>query len=158
MITNKKDIQRLIPTAIKALETVGIVNAQGKISKVNEGYINAMGPSIVQSGLLPTLIFYNKSKREGNNAEGEPSLWLKALYYMYIPEEERGSTEWPTLPPTTLIKKIIGADGDFFGQISQRKNFKTSERQILQYVVALKLALRTFVIEDKEDREKGGNE
>ncbi|KGN69879.1 hypothetical protein HQ37_05080 [Porphyromonas sp. COT-239 OH1446] len=161
---NRHEIQRLIPMAIKALETVGIANAKGEVSKVNEGYINAMGPSIIQSGLLPTLIFYNKSKKEGNNTEGEPCLWLKALYYMHLPEGERGEINWRELAPTTLIKKIIDGKDGSLEQISRRDGLKLKdwEGKILKYIVALKLALRTFEIkedkEDKKNKKEGGNE
>lgn len=159
MIINRHEIQRLIPIAIKALETVGIANAKGEVSKVNEGYINAMGPSIIQSGLLPTLIFYNKSKREGNNTEGEPCLWLKALYYMHLPEEQREEINWRELAPTTLIKKIIAGQGGSLERIAERANIKKWEGKILKYIVALKLALRTFEIkEDKKNKKEGGNE
>ncbi|KGN84807.1 hypothetical protein HQ41_04005 [Porphyromonas sp. COT-290 OH860] len=159
---NRHEIQRLIPTAIKALETVGIANAKGEVSKVNEGYINAMGPSIIQSGLLPTLIFYNKSKREGNNTEGEPCLWLKALYYMHLPEEQREEINWRELAPTTLIKEIIAGQGGNLERIAERANIKKWEGKLLKYIVALKLALRTFEIkedkEDKKNKKEGGNE
>lgn len=145
--------------AIKALETVGIANVKGEVSKVNEGYINAMGPSIIQSGLLPTLIFYNKSKKEGNNTEGEPCLWLKALYYMHLPEEERKGISWKELPPTALIKKIIDGKDGSLERIAERANIKKWESKLLKYIVALKLALRTFEIkEDKENKKEGGNE
>ncbi|MDO4691928.1 MAG: type III-B CRISPR module-associated protein Cmr5 [Porphyromonadaceae bacterium] len=158
MIINKQEIQQLIPTAIKAIETIGIANTEGEVSKVNEGYINAMGPSIIQSGLLPTLIFYNKSKKEGNNTEGEPRLWLRALYYMHLPEEQREEINWRELAPTTLIKEIIAGQGGSLERIAERANIKDWEGKTLKYIVALKLALRTFVIKDKKDNEEGGDE
>lgn len=161
MIINRKEIQQLIPTAIKAIETVGIANTEGEVSKVNEGYINAMGPSIIQSGLLPTLIFYNKSKKEGNNTEGEPCLWLRALYYMHymhLPKEQREEINWRELAPTTLIKEIIAGQGGSLERFAERANIKDWEGKILKYIVALKLALRTFVIKDKKNNGEGGDE
>lgn len=134
---NKKVIQNLIPKAMQAIEGVGIVGKDKKFKKVHEGYINALGPNIIQSGLLPTLIFYNKDKRE---------LWLKALYYMEIISND--------IDPTAIIQLII-KEGD--SESRQEKTLKELEpkakeweRKILEYAVALKLALRTFVAEEPE--------
>lgn len=134
---NKKVIQNLIPKAMQAIEGVGIVGKDKKFEKVHEGYINALGPTIIQSGLLPTLIFYNKDKRE---------LWLRALYYMdmAVGEEDEMTDE----SSTVIIRLIIGKEG---GRIENLKpKAKEWERKILEYAVALKLALRTFVAEEPE--------
>lgn len=144
---NKKVIQNLIPKAMQAIEGVGIVGKDKKFEKVHEGYINALGPTIIQSGLLPTLIFYNKDKRK---------LWLKALYYMEIISND--------IDPTTTIQLII-KEGD--SESKQEKTLKELEgktkewkRKILEYAVALKLALRTFVAKESEtgntEQQKGG--
>ncbi|GAA5581604.1 type III-B CRISPR module-associated protein Cmr5 [Porphyromonas gingivalis] len=134
---NKKTIQDLIPKAMQAIEGVGIVGKDKKFKKVHEGYINALGPNIIQSGLLPTLIFYNKDERK---------LWLKALYYMEIISND--------IDPTAIIQLII-KEGD--SESRQEKTLKELEgkakkweRKILEYAVALKLALRTFVAEEPE--------
>ena len=132
---NKKTIQDLIPKAMQAIEGVGIVGKDKKFKKVHEGYINALGPNIIQSGLLPTLIFYNKDKRE---------LWLRTLYYMAVGEEDEMTDE----SSTVIIRLIIGKEG---GRIENLKpKAKEWERKILEYAVALKLALRTFVAEEPE--------
>ncbi|SJM17504.1 type III-B CRISPR module-associated protein Cmr5 [Porphyromonas gingivalis] len=132
---NKKTIQDLIPKAMQAIEGVGIVGKDKKFKKVHEGYINALGPNIVQSGLLPTLIFYNKDER---------ALWLRALYYMAVGEEDEMTDE----SSTVIIRLIIGKEG---GRIENLKpKAKEWERKILEYAVALKLALRTFVAEEAE--------
>lgn len=132
---NKKVIQNLIPKAMQAIEGVGIVGKDKKFKKVHEGYINALGPNIIQSGLLPTLIFYNKDER---------ALWLRALYYMAVGEEDEMTDE----SSTVIIRLIIGKEG---GRIENLKpKAKEWERKILEYAVALKLALRTFVAEEAE--------
>lgn len=132
---NKKTIQDLIPKAMQAIEGVGIVGKDKKFEKVHEGYINALGPNIIQSGLLPTLIFYNKDER---------ALWLRALYYMAVGEEDEMTDE----SSTVIIRLIIGEEG---GRIENLKpKAKEWERKILEYAVALKLALRTFVAEEPE--------
>lgn len=160
---NKKVIQNLIPKAMQAIEYVEvqlkkkesskpeltkIVDPQThKFEKVHEGYINALGPNIIQSGLLPTLIFYNKDKRE---------LWLKALYYMEVISNDTD--------PTAIIQLIIKeVDNESKPEKTIKElegKTKEWERKILEYAVALKLALRTFVAEEPEtsntEQQKGG--
>lgn len=142
---NKKTIQDLIPKAMQAIEGVGIVGKDKKFEKVHEGYINALGPNIIQSGLLPTLIFYNKDKR---------ALWLRALYYMAVGGEEKMTDE----SSTAIIKLVIGQKGGSIEELEGKA--KEWERKILEYAVALKLALRTFVAKEPEtsntEQQEGG--
>ena len=105
---NKKTIQDLIPKAMQAIEGVGIVGKDKKFKKVHEGYINALGPNIIQSGLLPTLIFYNKDER---------ALWLRALYYMAVGEEDEMTDE----SSTVIIRLIIGKEGGRIENLAQSK-------------------------------------
>ncbi|WP_304297304.1 type III-B CRISPR module-associated protein Cmr5 [Porphyromonas gulae] len=163
---NKKVIQDLIPKAMQAIEYVEvqlkkkesskpeptkIVDSKTlKFEKVHEGYINALGPNIIQSGLLPTLIFYNKDER---------ALWLRALYYMAVGGEEKMTDK----SSTAIIKLVIGQKGgsieDFYSE-ERKKKAKEWERKILEYAVALKLALRTFVAKEPEtsntEQQEGG--
>lgn len=166
---NKKTIQGLIPKAMQAIKAVKIPSQEkeqeqekeskwikivdsetNKFKKVHEGYINALGPNIIQSGLLPTLIFYNKDER---------ALWLRALYYMAVGGEEKMTDK----SSTAIIQLVIGQKGgsieDFYSDERKDKT-KEWERKILEYAVALKLALRTFVAEEPEtsntEQQKGG--
>ena len=106
---NTKTIQDLIPKAMLAIKQVGIVGKDEKFNKVHKGYINALGPNIIQSGLLPTLIFYNKDERK---------LWLKALYYMQ--EVISRETESADIEPTAIIKLIRG----------KSKRFKVQDKRL----------------------------
>lgn len=136
---NSKHIQRHIPKAMEAIVKVGIAK-ESKIEKVHEGYINSLGANIVQSGLLPTLIFYNKEKRE---------LWLKALYYMWCESEPQDLNT-----PTAIIRELINKKGGKLREINLDPSY---EKRILEYAVALKLAARTFVFVES-DNGKGGGE
>ncbi|WP_242396863.1 type III-B CRISPR module-associated protein Cmr5 [Porphyromonas gingivicanis] len=120
---NKKVIQNLIPKAMQAIEYVEvqlkkkesskpeltkIVDPQThKFEKVHEGYINALGPTIIQSGLLPTLIFYNKEKR---------TLWLRALYYMAVDGEEKMTNN----SPAAIIELVIDKKGGSIEELEAR--------------------------------------
>ncbi|MDO4695789.1 MAG: type III-B CRISPR module-associated protein Cmr5 [Porphyromonas sp.] len=142
---DKRKIQELIPIAMDAIESVGIVDTTtASFEKVHEGYINALGPNIVQSGLLPTLIFYNKEERE---------LWLKALYYMEMKQEGKEMTD-PDF--TAIIKLVIDEKAGDLKILATDPGHKKWEKKILEYAVALKLALRTFTAKETSKEEKGG--
>lgn len=144
---DKKRIQTLIPLAMGTIERVEIVDTEtASFEKVHEGYINALGPNIIQSGLLPTLIFYNKDDRKK---------WLEALCRMYYMDKE--DKEVTEDDPTAIIKLVIGNKGGNVGALANAPEYKSWEKLILEYAVALKLALRTFTAREKEKKE-GGNE
>lgn len=77
-------INQLIPMAIEAIEKVSIVQ-NNQIPKAYEGYINSFGANINQSGLLPTLIFFNNDK----NKEQKSRLWLNAIFYVMTKGKKR---------------------------------------------------------------------
>ena len=144
---DKKRIQTLIAKGMRVIENVKIVDTKtASFEKVHEGYVNALGPNIIQSGLLPTLIFYNKDDRRK---------WLEALFRMYhMDKEDKEVTEDD---PTAIIKLVIGNKGGNVGFLANAPEYKIWEKLILEYAVALKLALRTFTAREKEKKE-GGNE
>lgn len=143
---DKKRILLLIPMAMKAIESVEIVDTKtASFEKVHEGYINALGPNIVQSGLLPTLIFYNKEDRKK---------WLRALYYM-----KQGGKNMTDDSSTAIIKLVINRTGGNIETLTKDPEYKNWENLILEYAVALKLALRTFTAkEEPKEKKEGGDE
>ena len=154
---DKNRIQTLIPLAMRAIERVEIVDTKtASFEKVHEGYINALGPNIIQSGLLPTLIFYNKDDRKKDDRKKDDRRkWLEALFRMYhMDKEDKEVTEDD---PTAIIKLVIGNKGGNVGFLTNAPEYKSWEKLILEYAVALKLALRTFTAREKE-KKKGGNE
>ncbi|SJZ30956.1 type III-B CRISPR module-associated protein Cmr5 [Porphyromonas cangingivalis] len=164
---DKKRIQTLIPLAMRVIEKVKIVDTKtASFEKVHEGYINALGPNIIQSGLLPTLIFYNKDDRKKDDRKKDDRKkddrkkddrrkWLEALYLMYYMDKE--DKEVTADDPTAIIKLVIGNKGGNVGSLTNALEYKSWEKLILEYAVALKLALRTFTAREKEKKE-GGNE
>lgn len=155
MIISKEKQAELISLAIEAIQAVGIAGGDGRVQKVHEGYINALGPAIIQSGLLPTLIFYNKGggDQEESNAEGDLSLWLKALLYMHQPE---GRNKIRQKKGHECIAELLDRRSGTLKDLSQEEPIKRLRGEVLQYVVALKLALRTFEIDDPNKSKKGG--
>ena len=154
MIIRKEKQAELVSLAVEAILAVGIVDQAGKVQKVHEGYINALGPAIIQSDLIPALIFYSKGGDGQGKTEGNPSLWLKALCYMHKPEERAGIGQKKV--GHEFIAKLLGGRSGSLRDLSQEGQIKSLRRKVLQYVVALKLALRTFEIDDSG--KKGGEE
>ncbi len=150
-------INGLISLAIKAIEAVEYKGKDEKgedkvfkivenneVNNVYEGYIAAFGANLQQSGLLPTLIFYQKTK--GN---GKRILWSKAIYKMLTEEDSKKDND--------LIAYVI--------ENSKKENTQEPyaladldtdklddlETQISEIAIALKLAVRTFKIKDNDE-------
>lgn len=58
---------QLIKNAQEALVVSGIVDSQGKYKKEFGGYISSLGAAIVQSGLLPAMIFYESDSEQAKD-------------------------------------------------------------------------------------------
>lgn len=106
----------VLATTEETIVSVGIADTEGRVPSEFSGYISSFGAAVVQSGLLPAVIFFED---EGANpAEDRPKL-IKA------------------------IKTMVGRP--VTEKLSQAIRDKTvTETAILEAAIALKLALRTF--------------
>jgi len=123
-----KKLEKLIPIAIEAIvEKIQDKDKKNKgkpIPKPFTGYIASFGPSMIQSGLLPTVLFYS----EKGDAKADRRKVLNAICWM-IRE--------PGKEPMTIVQlmdHIIALKRDTF----------RIKKEILEAVIALKLALRVF--------------
>ena len=133
-------INNLIPKAITAIDKH--LNKDGKIPKEYKGYISSMGASIIQTGLLPTLAFYQNDERK----KAQSSYLLKAIFNVLVPNLQNDQR---------LIDYAINEIKNGNGTTVQNSDndINTDKLQILSdeisdILVALKLALRTFKIDD----------
>lgn len=126
---SKKDIEQLIPLAFKAIETC-IINKDGHIDKVYKGYIESFGPTVIQSGLLPAICLYEK---KGTSSEGDKSRVIEAIQYILPTDFTNSSSKFSTL-------------------VGGRTDKVECKEKIMNAVIALKLAIRTFEFDDKEKR------
>ena len=133
-------INNLIPKAITAIDEH--LKKDGKIPKEYKGYISSMGASIIQTGLLPTLAFYQND--EGKKANS--SYLLNAIFDVLVPNHQDNQR---------LIDYAINEIKNGNGTTVQNSDndINTGKLQILSdeisdILVALKLALRTFKIDD----------
>lgn len=122
---NRKRIEQMIPIAMDLLKenSLSILNDDGKLPSNYASYVSSYGPTINQSGLLQTVAFNEKEKREKINS-------LLALVLA-----KAGYLE------NTSPKKLI----DFVKEASIYYVQKMKlQRLILEAIVACKLAMMTF--------------
>lgn len=130
---NRKRIEQMIPIAMDLLKenSLSILNDDKKLPSNYASYVSSYGPTIRQSGLLQTVTFNEKEKREKINS-------LLALVLT-----KAGYLE------NTPLKRLI----DFVKETSIYYAQKTKlQRLILEAIVACKLAMMTFPkikVEDK---------
>jgi len=119
----KKKIEKYIPKAIEAIQKkeLGILR-NNKVPKEYNGYISSFGASIRQAGLLATVLFFD-SKNAGS-------------------QEDRSKV-------LRAIELILGIEN---GKLKDKIADKSIKKQEIQdAAVALKLAIRTFKFEDKQN-------
>ncbi|MFN0200546.1 MAG: type III-B CRISPR module-associated protein Cmr5 [Bacteroidia bacterium] len=101
------------------------------VQKVFKGYVAAMGASIMQSGLLPTLAFYSAK----GGADEDRSKILAVIWGTLTKEETTflGTDQKDTLFETArLLKKNNPA------------KFRRLQARVENIAIALKLILRTY--------------
>ena len=112
----------MINKAVDALQSTGIV-VGGLYSKEFKGYISSFGAAVIQSGLLPAVIFYE----DNGNSDEERSLLIRAI--VIILNDEMGYN-------------IQSAFSEFI-RINERNKQKLTD-DVSKAAVSLKLALRIF--------------
>jgi len=131
-------INKLIPIAMQAIENNQIADNHGVVGKEYKGYISSMGASIIQSGLLATLAFYQND----SGKKAKSSYLLIAILDLIKPH---GSNE------TNLIKYVIdnSIKPQINGNLISVRDLDTDklyvlEEEVSDALIALKLAIRTF--------------
>ena len=125
---NKKNIDRMIPLAITAISKTLLNNRTSIESKYN-GYINAYGPTIIQSGILQAVFFYEKDDRKEINS------LLSDILTAFGTFHNNGETSL-----STEIRKIEGDPA----------KKRLMKNRLLEAITATKLAIKTFRIEKSE--------
>lgn len=117
---NKKNIDKLIPDAIKKLNI--LVN-NGKIDKVYQGYLASFGPTVIASGLLQTVMFYSADKKKN-----------KVIEIMFDLIKNDLPTKYTNMQDMLVENK-------------NHKNY-IIKNKILEANIACKLSIRTFELKD----------
>lgn len=132
---NKKRIEEMIPIAMDILKANSLeILTNGKLPSNYSGYVDSYGPTVRQSGLLQTVTFNEKEKREKINRLLE--LVLKKKGYI----------------ENTSSKKLFELVKE--AEESGNNDKKAKMRGlILEAIVACKHAMRTFpklVVKDSD--------
>ena len=146
-------ISSLIPKARVAIKKY-MVNNDNKVSSEFKGYISSFGASVIQSGLLPSLSFYTDvSKVKGEATPGQKrNKMLKALLYIisdigndpllfYVMEE---ACDIANRDNVRMASRSIPYSA------FNKDKLDLLEDEIMDAAIALKLALRTFIIDDSK--------
>ena len=123
---------KFIESAVKAVVDSNIVN-EGKYNKEYKGYISAFGAAIIQSGLLPAVIFYENSSR----SMSEKKNVIDAIVRVLKSQKEESYNIYKELPSP------VGKEFSDF--IIRKKEHKTQIMlDVNEAAVSIKLAIRTF--------------
>lgn len=115
-----------IQIAIEALATSAIV-VKEQYKSVFKGYISGLGASIIQAGLLPSVILYENSP----SSRDDKGKVINAIVYMLV-----NQFKYTGLENTTLSKYIMSEQ-------SKGNGYKLL-LDINEALVSIKLALRMF--------------
>ena len=121
---NKQQIDEKIACAYKSIAACGLLEEE-KLNSSYRGQIAALGAAIRQSSLLAALAFFSNQK----NADVDRAKLLDCIYYILEKDEYEKESDTKNLK-MNLFEKV------------QNKNF--NEEDILQAIVALKLAMNLY--------------
>ena len=120
-----KQIESYLPRAINIIIDVGIAN-DGVVDSRFNGYFSAFGASIIMSGVKPALSFYSNEK-----VVDDRSKILSAIFALITDIDSVNDVK-----PQKLLSYYI-----------QNEDDKMVKYKILNAAVALKLAVRTYKLE-----------
>ncbi len=140
-------INNYIPKAMEAIEKVGIADEKGIVNSTYESYIASFGANIRQSGLLPTLIFFNNDKKESGDKgkQQHSSKWLQAI--LFLLDGRTGESGLDLIK--YVIKKTRKSEKNIYNQTDlDIYKLQNVQSKIEDIVCALKMAVRTFKLEE----------
>lgn len=140
----KEKINELIPKAINAIVNAGIPEEDGMVKKEFKGYISSLGASIVQAGLLPSLAFFQ-------NSSGKKADSYKLLDAVLILLKNTHSVDEKLI--TYVISQCKTHNlSTYTYTVSDldKEKLYLIEEEIMDAIIALKLALRIYKIKGDE--------
>ncbi len=147
---NQRRIDRLIPIALKLLDTVNpmiteIFTSQKKLKSIYKGYMNSIGPSIGQAGLIKTLTAFNKS----SGSEGTKSITCELIKSL-LKEDSYYTSEECTHDLLRIVTERIAGKSTHVRLCE--------EDRILECIASYKLVFDTYVKStEKEDKHEVEN-
>lgn len=130
---NKKEINRLLPTAYDVLKRTGIADNKNQIVKTYRGYISTFGAAVSGGSLLAAIAFFT----DQGDADCDRTKLMEALHQLVKPERPNGGGQ------------------DFFsfirGQIQQGGQINAQMEAVwkentINAAIALKLAMNLYTL------------
>ncbi|HMQ87028.1 MAG TPA: type III-B CRISPR module-associated protein Cmr5 [Flavilitoribacter sp.] len=133
----KKRIKNMLPSAYRAIRDHKKLSEP--IDREFQAYISAMGPSILQMGLIPTLAVY--ADTESGSAKDRYVI-LELIKTVLIGNEA-------DYPEKESLSSLEGSLFEFSISEAQNTDVKESVLRefVLDVIVALKLSIRTFKLQ-----------
>ncbi|MCD3350624.1 type III-B CRISPR module-associated protein Cmr5 [Clostridium botulinum D/C] len=130
---NKKEVEKYIPLAIISIKevmsnTTNTAEESLELPKEFKGYISSFGAGIIQSGLLPTVAFFEK---EDSNSKSYRFKITEMIFKM-------------------LAKEKYCKDNKLLNYLLDKEDIEEVKEDIINIAIALKLAMRTFKFSEKE--------
>ncbi|KGM98506.1 type III-B CRISPR module-associated protein Cmr5 [Clostridium botulinum] len=130
---NKKEVEKYIPLAIISIKevmsnTTNTAEESLELPKEFKGYISSFGAGIIQSGLLPTVAFFEK---EDSNFKSYRFKITEMIFKM-------------------LAKEKYCKDNKLLNYLLDKEDIEEVKEDIINIAIALKLAMRTFKFSEKE--------
>ena len=140
----KEKINELIPKAIQAIVDSKIANENGEVEKEFKGYISSIGASIIQAGLLPSLAFFQNSS--GKKAD---SCMVLDAVLMLIKNSNSANEKLITYVINQCKTQNLATNTYTASNLDKEKLYLIEE-DIMDAIIALKLALRIYKIKGDE--------
>lgn len=134
---NKKKVEDYISKAIKEIELIFPECKEKGLPKELNGYICSFGASIIQSGLIPAVAFYERGKTIGLNevAENRKKL-MKIIGKLVYGEMSENNL---------LIERLVKLKSLKLEDYNSKKN------DVIHSAIAIKLAIRLYKQVEKGD-------
>lgn len=123
MMVNKKEVGEYIPKVIKLIEEEFKDSNKG-LPKELTGYITSFGASIIQSGLIPAIAFYEREESNGSDEISKNRKKLMRIIGKLLYENFKQDN--------LLLEKLID------------ENNKVKKDDIINASVAIKLVIRLY--------------
>lgn len=148
-------INRLIPCAMQAIETSGMMKEDRSVPAEYKGYIAAMSTSINQAGLLPSITFYTRGTRDDTENTGKAEDTNKLLQAIFDLIKKQRTDE--AIVQSSLLTYVLECcsinlnreDAVKLSDLNMDKLILVQE-DVHDALYALKLALRTFELKKSE--------
>ena len=103
------------------------------VPKEYKGYVSSFGPSVIQSGLLPTIMFYENSKSAVKGGKKEILNILSGIL--------KKTGKYKNMSNSLTLKELT------MDKIKNKAEYDDLVNDVLDAYTALKLSMRTFKFE-----------